>query len=157
VIAFARLGQGDKAAALFSLLNPINHTSTRTAVRRYKVEPYVVAADVYSVAPHIGRGGWTWYTGSAGWMYRAALEAILGFHLQGTHLVLSPCIPKHWPRFELVFKHRSTRYEIAVANPNGVSRGVVASTLDGLALPAGEPRIQLLDDGATHRIEVILG
>ena len=157
VIAFAELGQGDKAAALFSLLNPINHTSTRTAVRRYKVEPYVVAADVYSVAPHRGRGGWTWYTGSAGWMYRAALEAILGFHLHGTQLVLSPCIPKHWPRFELVFKHRSTRYEIAVENPNGVNRGVVASTLDGTALPAGEPRIQLLDDGATHRIQMFLG
>lgn len=157
VIAFAGLGQGDEAAALFSMLNPINHTSTRTAVRRYKVEPYVVAADVYSVAPHTGRGGWTWYTGSAGWMYRAALEAILGFHLHGTKLVLSPCIPKHWPRFEIVFKHRSARYEIAVSNPNGVNRGVVASTLDGLALPAGEPRIQLLDDGAIHRIEMILG
>ena len=157
VIAFAGLGQGDEAAALFSLLNPINHTSTRTAVRRYKVEPYVVAADVYSVAPHTGRGGWTWYTGSAGWMYRAALEAILGFRLQGTHLLLNPCIPKHWPRFELVFRHRSARYEIAVANPNGVNRGVAASTLDGLALPAGEPRIQLMDDGATHRIEMTLG
>jgi cyclic beta-1,2-glucan synthetase len=121
------------------------------------VEPYVVAADVYSVAPHTGRGGWTWYTGSAGWMYRAAFEAILGFYLQGTHLVLRPCIPKHWPRFELAFRHRSARYEISVANPNGVNRGVVASTLDGLALPAGEPRIPLLDDDATHRIDIILG
>ncbi len=157
VIAFASLGQGDEAAALFSLLNPINHTNTRTAVRRYKVEPYVVAADVYSVAPHAGRGGWTWYTGSAGWMYRAALEAILGFHLHGTHLALSPCIPKQWPRFDLVFRHRSARYEIAVVNPNGVNRGVVAATLDGCALPAGEPRIHLLDDGVTHRIEITLG
>ena len=86
-----------------------------------------------------------------------ALEAILGFHLQGTQLMLSPCIPKQWPRFELVFRHRSTRYEIAVENPQGVNRGVVAATLDGLALPAGEPRIQLLDDGITHRIELILG
>jgi cyclic beta-1,2-glucan synthetase len=84
---------GAKAAELFSLLNPINHTSTRTDVRRYRVEPYVVAADVYSVAPHSGRGGWTWYTGSAGWMYRAGVEGILGFHKTGTTLTLDPCIP----------------------------------------------------------------
>ena len=84
VIAFARLGQAEKAAELFSMLNPVNRTTTRAAVHRYKVEPYVIAADIYSVAPHVGRGGWTWYTGSAGWMYRAGLEAILGFHVQGS-------------------------------------------------------------------------
>ena len=84
IIAFAALGQGDKAAELFSLLNPINHTRTRAGVLRYKVEPYVVAADVYSVAPHVGRGGWTWYTGSAGWMYRAGIEVILGFASKAT-------------------------------------------------------------------------
>jgi cyclic beta-1,2-glucan glucanotransferase len=157
VIAFAKLGQGDKAAELFSLLNPINRTSTRTAVRRYKVEPYSVAADVYSVAPHIGRGGWTWYTGSAGWLYRAGIESILGFHLQGEHLLLTPCIPKQWPRFDLDFRYRSSRYEITVMNPNGVSRGAAHTTLDGVLLPAGESRIALLDDGATHHVEMILG
>ena len=107
VIAFAVLGQGDKSADLFSLVNPINHTSTRADVQRYKVEPYVVAADVYSVAPHVGRGGWTWYTGAAGWMYRAGIEGILGFRLQGAFLLLAPCIPKAWPRFEIVFRYRS--------------------------------------------------
>jgi len=157
VIAFARLGQGNEAAALFALLNPINRTSTRTGVRRYKVEPYVVAADVYSVAPHVGRGGWTWYTGSAGWLYRAGIEAILGLHVQGTQLMLTPCIPKEWPRFDVTFRYRSARYEIAVVNPDGVSGGVASITLDGLALPSGENRIQLLDDEAVHRVELILG
>ncbi len=95
VIAFALLGQGDKAAELFSLLNPVNRTTTRADVHRYKVEPYVIAADIYSVAPHVGRGGWTWYTGSAGWMYRAGLEWILGFHVQGASLLLNPCIPQN--------------------------------------------------------------
>jgi glycosyl hydrolase family 36 len=84
VIAYALLGQGKNAWELFSLLNPVNRTSTRADVHRYKVEPYVIAADVYSVAPHIGRGGWTWYTGSAGWMYRAGLEGILGFRVSKT-------------------------------------------------------------------------
>ena len=157
VMAFAQLGLGNEAAALFALLNPINRSSTRTAVRRYKVEPYVVAADVYSVAPHVGRGGWTWYTGSAGWLYRAGIEAILGLHVEGTQLLLTPCIPKEWPRFDMILRYRSARYEIAVVNPSGVSHGVATVTYDGLSLPSGEPRIQLLDDGATHRVELILG
>ncbi|MGC2774472.1 MAG: glycosyl transferase, partial [Bradyrhizobium sp.] len=93
VIAYAMLGQGDQAAALFSRINPINHASTRAGVHRYKVEPYVVAADVYSMSPHVGRGGWTWYTGAAGWMYRAGLESILGFRLKAGFLALEPCIP----------------------------------------------------------------
>lgn len=121
------------------------------------MEPYVIAADVYSVPPHVGRGGWTWYTGSAGWLYRAVIEAILGLHVQGTQLLLTPCIPKKWPRFDVTFRYRSARYEIAVVNPNGVSDGVASITLDGLALPSGETRIQLLDDAAIHRIELILG
>jgi hypothetical protein len=101
VIAHAMLGNGDKAAELFSLLNPINHASTRTGVHRYKVEPYVIAADLYSESPHIGRGGWTWYTGSAGWMYRAGIEAILGLRRKGQFLVFDPCIPRLWPGFKL--------------------------------------------------------
>ena len=101
LIAFATLGQGDKAADLFSLLNPVNRSSTRSDAQRYKVEPYAVAADVYSVAPHLGRGGWTWYTGSAGWLYRAGIEAILGVRREGAFLLLAPCIPKAWPGFAL--------------------------------------------------------
>src|SRR6202035_199681 len=125
LIAQAILGNGTQAAKLFSLLNPINHTSTRADVQRYKVEPYVVAADVYSVAPHVGRGGWTWYTGSASWMYRAGLESILGFRLQGTTLCLAPCVSEHWPKAEIAFKYRSSCYVILIENPSGVSHGVV--------------------------------
>ena len=157
VIAFATLGDGDKAADLFSLINPINHSSTRASAHRYKVEPYVVAADVYSEAPHVGRGGWTWYTGSAGWMYRAGIEAILGLRRQGAFLLLAPCIPRHWPRFEIVFQHGSTRYEIAVENPHGVSRGITHAELDGQALPEGPIRVPLQDDGTGHKIRAVLG
>jgi cyclic beta-1,2-glucan synthetase len=124
-------------------------------VQRYKVEPYAVAADVYSVAPHVGRGGWTWYTGSAGGLYRAGIESILGFRLQGEFFSIDPCIPKAWPGFEMVYKHRSARYEIAVENPQGVSRGVASATLDGKAL--GAARVPLADDGAVHKVRVVLG
>ncbi len=157
VIALAMLGDGDKAAELFSILNPIQHASTRAGVQRYKVEPYVVCADVYSEPPHVGRGGWTWYTGSAGWMYRAGLEWILGFRLRGAELVLDPCVPRTWRGFEIAFRYRSARYQIAVENPRGVSRGVTRLELDGEALSGERVRIPLADDGATHRVRVILG
>ena len=157
VIAFATLGDGDKATDLFSLINPINHSNTRAGVHRYKVEPYVTAADVYSESPHVGRGGWTWYTGSAGWMYRAGIESILGLRLQGAFLLLSPCIPKHWPRFEIVFQHASTRYEISVENPHRVSRGITRAEFDGQALPGNQVQVPLAQDSATHRVRVVLG
>jgi len=157
VIAFAALGDGDKAAELLALINPINHTSTRAGVHRYKVEPYVVAADVYSERPHVGRGGWTWYTGSSAWMYRAGVESILGLRVHGTKMSIDPCIPRAWPGFEIVFKYRSARYEISVENPHGVCRGVTRLELDGVALPEANPRIGLADDGATHRVRVTLG
>ena len=158
VIAYALLGQGNEAWGLFSLLNPINRTNTRADVHRYKVEPYVIAADVYSVPPHVGRGGWTWYTGSAGWMYRAGLEGILGFRVQGTSLLLTPCIPEKWPRFEIVFRYRSARYEILVENPLGVSRGIARAELNGETLPSGsQTRIPLVDDGNTHSLRLVLG
>jgi cyclic beta-1,2-glucan synthetase len=157
LIAFAMLGDGDKAGELFSMLNPINHSNTPGAIQRYKVEPYVACADLYSVPPHVGRGGWTWYTGSAAWMYRAGLEWILGFHLQGTALVLDPCIPKTWSRFEIAFRYHSARYDIRVENPNGVSRGVVRAELDDTVLSGDHPRIPLVDDGAIHRVRIVLG
>src|SRR5581483_10021991 len=123
-----------KAYELFSMLNPIQHGSTRTAVLRYKVEPYVVAGDVYAEEPHVGRGGWSWYTGSAGWMYRAGLEWILGFRLRGTNVVIDPCIPKSWPGFKIAFRYHSSRYDISIENPRGVNRGVSSIHLDGGAL-----------------------
>jgi cyclic beta-1,2-glucan synthetase len=156
VLAFAALGDGDKAGELFAILNPINHTSTRAGVHRYKVEPYVAAADVYAAPPHVGRGGWTWYTGSAGWMYRAGIEWILGFRLRGRSLYLDPCIPRAWRGFELSFRYHSARYEIHVENPRGVTRGVSAVTLDQQTLQDGAA-IALVDDGGTHEIRLVLG
>jgi cyclic beta-1,2-glucan synthetase len=156
VLAFAALGDGDKAGELFSVLNPINHASTRAGVHRYKVEPYVMAADVYAEPPHVGRGGWTWYTGSAGWMYQAGVEWILGFRLRGTTLVLDPCIPRAWPGFEISFRYHSARYEIAVENPQSISRGVASIELDGQAL-AETGSIPLTDDGVTHQVRLVLG
>ncbi|MEO7158309.1 MAG: glucoamylase family protein [Vicinamibacterales bacterium] len=157
VIAFAMLGNGDKATELFDMLNPINHASTRADMYRYKVEPYVVCADVYAEPNHLGRGGWTWYTGSAGWMYRAGLEWILGFRLRGTTLIIDPCVPKGWPGFSIAFKYRSAHYDITVANQKGVSRGVSRIALDGTTVQTSDARILLADDGANHTIEVMLG
>jgi cyclic beta-1,2-glucan synthetase len=155
LIGFAALGDGDKAGELFTILNPINHASTRAGVYRYKVEPYVVAGDVYAERPHIGRGGWSWYTGSAGWMYRAGVEWLLGFRLRGTKLHLDPVIPRSWPSFEIVFRYHSSRYTLQVENPRGVCRGVVKVTIDGEE--TAEREIPLADDGREHRIEVVLG
>jgi cyclic beta-1,2-glucan synthetase len=157
VIAFALLGDGDKASELFSILNPINRALTPEDARRYKVEPYAVAADVYSEPPHVGRGGWTWYTGAAAWMYRAGLEWILGCRLRGETLLLDPCVPRAWPGFQVTLRYRATRYEIAVENPGGVNRGLVSLLLDGQALQAKQGLIPLVDDGATHRVRAILG
>jgi cyclic beta-1,2-glucan synthetase len=157
VLAFAAEGEGDKAVELFSLLNPINHASTRAGVLRYKVEPYVMAADVYAEPTHVGRGGWTWYTGAAGWMYQAGVESILGFRRRGTTLLLEPCIPRAWPGYELTFRYHSARYEIVVENPLGVSGGVVSAELDGRALEGAGAVIPLADDGVTHRVKVVMG
>src|ERR1019366_8739325 len=134
VMAFAALGEGDKAVDLFSLLNPINHARTRTDVLRYKVEPYVGVADVYAAPPHVGRGGWTWYTGSAGWMQRAGVESILGLRFRGAYLHLDPCIPKACPKFEMSVRRQSARYEIVVDNSAGVSRGVRLAEIDGVEI-----------------------
>ncbi len=157
VMAFAKLGDGDKAQALFSMLNPIEHAKTRADVDRYGVEPYVVAGDVYDEHAHVGRGGWTWYTGSAGWMYRAGLESLLGFRLRGSHLLLDPCIPRRWRAFGITFKYRTSRYEVSVENPHGVMRGVSVIQVDGSVATADDGQVRLVDDGGTHRVRVVLG
>ncbi|HET6619046.1 MAG TPA: glucoamylase family protein [Dongiaceae bacterium] len=157
VMAFAALGEGDKAAELFSLLNPVNHARTRAEVHRYKVEPYVVAADIYAAPAHVGRGGWTWYTGSAGWLQRAGIESILGLRVQGEFLHLNPCIPKAWPGFEMAIRYHTARYEIRVQNPNGVARGILSATIDGTTITERPLCLPLLDDGMTHHIQVSLG
>jgi cyclic beta-1,2-glucan synthetase len=156
VMALAGLGQGTEAAALLALLNPVNRANSRAGVLRYKLEPYVVAADVYSVAPHAGRGGWSWYTGAAGWMHRAGLEAILGVQRRGEALLLAPCLPAHWPQAVVTLRHRSASYEITIENPHGGTNGVESIEVDGLALAAGVRRLPLQDDGALHAVRVRL-
>jgi len=158
VIAHAMQGNGDKAGELLALLNPIRHADSANAIHRYRVEPYVICADVYSMPPHAGRGGWTWYTGSAGWYYRAALEWLLGFRVQGDNFVLDPCIPHDWPSFEISFRYKSSRYEISVENPLSMCRGILAAKFDGKMLNAEKVSIvPLVDDGETHQLRVILG
>jgi cyclic beta-1,2-glucan synthetase len=156
VIAFAMLGDGNKAAELFAILNPITHAATPEDVQRYRVEPYVVVGDIYSEAPHVGRGGWSWYTGSAGWLYRAGIEWLLGVRVQGARLVVDPCIPSAWPGFTLTLRYRGARYEVVVENPGGVCRGVVVLEVDGVALD-GHTGVPLADDQGMHRVRVVLG
>jgi cyclic beta-1,2-glucan synthetase len=155
VLATCLLGDGTRAVELFDLLNPINHARTPDEVERYRVEPYVVAADVYGAPQHLGRGGWTWYTGSAGWMYRVGVEAILGLRLLGDHFRVDPTIPRSWPGFELELRHLATTYKIVVENPEGVARGVRRVTLDGDVMPP--TGIPLRDDEREHEVRVLLG
>jgi cyclic beta-1,2-glucan synthetase len=153
VLATAMQGDGDRAFELFQMLNPITHADSAKGVGTYKVEPYVVAADVYTAKGHLGRGGWTWYTGSASWMYRTALEAILGFHQRGEELFIEPCIPASWKEFSIEYRFRSSTYEIHVENPDGLQRGTAELTVDGKSV---ERAINLIDDGKHHHVTVSL-
>ena len=155
VLATALLGRGRRARSCSTCSTRSTTPATPKSTARYKVEPYVVAADVYGRPPHTGRGGWTWYTGSASWLYRVGLEAILGFRLRGTACVLDPCIPGDWPGFEITYRHRSTIYHIAIENPDGVERGVRALTLDGQ--PLDGDAVDLADDGQVHEVRVTMG
>ena len=155
MIAYSMLGDGERAGELFALLNPINHSSTRAGLHKYKVEPYAAVGDVYAVPPHTGRGGWTWYTGSAGWMYRAGLESILGFKLQQDRLEINPSIPRWWRDFEITYRRGRAIYRIKVENPLGVSHGVVSVEVDGVEQP--DEAITLSDDEKTHNVRVVMG
>jgi cyclic beta-1,2-glucan synthetase len=159
VMAWAELGDGDRAAELYGMLNPVVRARTQADAQRYRVEPYVVAADVYSESPHVGRGGWTWYTGSASWLYRAGLESMLGCRVRGATLELDPCIPRGWPRFEVRLRRGGSRYDVSVENPGGVCRGIAALWVDDEPVPVtpgGPARVLLVDDAATHRVRVML-
>jgi cyclic beta-1,2-glucan synthetase len=154
ILAKARLGDGDGAHALLALINPINHALTPEAVARYKVEPYVIAADVYSTAPHEGRGGWTWYTGSAAWMYRAGIEGLLGLTRAGSDIVLNPCFPKAWPELSVSLGHGATRCDITIRNPNNTGHGIKGAWLNGKPLPVVDGMLTLPRDIARGRLEV---
>ena len=138
VLATALLGPGQARAGVVRIAQPGPPWRNSEDVARYMVEPYVVAADVYGAPPHTGRGGWTWYTGSASWLYRVGLEAILGFHKRGDRVRIEPCVAPDWPRYELTYRHRSAIYHIVVENAAGTGRGVRAVTVDAHAVPDGE-------------------
>ncbi|MFA1621391.1 GH36-type glycosyl hydrolase domain-containing protein [Rhizobium mongolense] len=155
VWATALQGDGDLALKLWNLINPICHSATRGQVERYKVEPYAVSADIYGAPPHTGRGGWTWYTGSASWFYRVALEAILGFRQQGPSLRFEPCVPAGWPAYEIAYQYGSATYRIQFDNTKGIGRGVHSVTLDGE--PVANETVPLVEDGRTHDVHIIVG
>jgi cyclic beta-1,2-glucan glucanotransferase len=154
-MAFARQGDGDKAVRLLRMLNPVEHARDEKDCERYKVEPYVIPGDVYSLAGDVGRGGWTWYTGAAAWTYRVWLEEILGFQRRVDTLRLNPVIPKNWPGFRLRYRFGNTSYRISVENPDHCSRGVALVELDGV--PAADRMVRLRDDALPHEVRVVLG
>ena len=153
-MTFAALGDAERAWEMFTLLDPTRHATTADGVSRYKTEPYVMAGDVYAVAPHAGRGGWSWYTGAAGWMVQFILESLLGLRVAGDKLQMAPCIPAHWKSFQVHYRYRRTLYHITVRQTPGTAglAGLADLTLDGAALPGAV--VPLLDDGRTHRVEV---
>ncbi len=157
ILAHAKQGNGDRAQALFALLNPINHALTAEAASRYKVEPYVIAADVYSTAPHEGRGGWTWYTGSAGWMYRAGIEGILGLTRSGDILLIDPCLPKAWPGASLSVTLGAFHVDITVVNPSEGGHRVTTALLDGVDVVCDGGPIRLPVTTGDHRLHLTLG
>jgi cellobiose phosphorylase len=154
-MAFAALGDSRRAWELTTMINPVNHASSREAIATYKVEPYVMAADVYAVTPHTGRGGWTWYTGSAGWMYRLIVESLLGLRLEVDELHLAPCLPAHWDELKIHYRYRETVYHIAIvqirADESG-KRSEAQVTLDGIEMEG--QAIPLVDDHQEHTVEV---
>jgi len=162
VAALAKLGHRDRAARLLAMLSPLWHTRTATQLDHYKVEPYVIAADVYGADPHVGRGGWTWYTGSAGWAWRVAIESVLGLSIvHGDTLVLKPCVPDDWPGYGIDYRHPAsgTRYRIQVSNPGGCAECVAMASVDGCACEVieGAAHMAMQCDGGTHEVVVTLG
>jgi len=153
--AFTNLGDGKQAGELFDLLNPVYQSDTEEKVSTYRVEPYVICADIYSKAPFVRRGGWTWYTGSAAWMYRLGLEAILGFRKIGNTLSINPVIPPAWDGFEIRYRFGESIYLIKVVNPGHTASGVRQIQMDGQLVEKG--LILLVDDRREHQVEVTMG
>jgi cyclic beta-1,2-glucan synthetase len=154
IIAHVLLGNGNRALDLFNMINPVEHAKDLAGAEKYKAEPYVLAGDVYSQAPHTGRGGWSWYTGAAGWMHRAGLEYILGLKIQGNELSLNPCVSSEWKKFAIHYKFGGSLYHIHVKNPQGIQRGISSITLNGKA--ARFPII-MIDDGQDYHVDITMG
>lgn len=152
IIAETILGFGNKAGEYYRMINPIEHSRTKEAAGKYKVEPYVVAADVYAQKNLAGRGGWTWYTGSASWMYEAGIKYILGLHIEHQKLKLQPCIPNEWKEYIIKYKYGSSIYHIHITNPNAKNTGITSFKLNGQEIP--EKEIALNKNGGIYNIEV---
>lgn len=152
-LAFAEMGDVNRAWEIFALIHPISHGNSPESIKTYKVEPYVVAADVYAAYPHTGRGGWTWYTGAAGWMYRLITESLLGLRLEVDALRFAPCIPADWPSFKIHYRYRETTYHITVQNEGG-GRCVKRVQVDGVEQE--ELILRLVDDRTDHEALVVL-
>jgi cellobiose phosphorylase len=150
-MAFAALGDSRRAWELLAMISPLNHTMSPEAVETYKVEPYVVAADVYALSPHTGRGGWTWYTGSAGWMYRLIVESLLGLRLEVDKLHVAPCLPADWEAFKVHYRYRETVYHIDVLQ-TAEHKGEGSMTVDGVE--RHDKVIPLVDDRQEHSVKV---
>jgi cyclic beta-1,2-glucan synthetase len=155
VFAHLLIGNGDTASELLGFINPVNRTRDTSAVKRYRVEPYVVAADVYSAAGHVGRGGWTWYTGAAGWMYRVTIEHLIGLKREGDWLRIDPCLPSGWSGLRVTLRIPGAEYRIEIENPDRLSRGVRSVDLDGKNVEGG--RIHLESASGRHFVRVVLG
>jgi cellobiose phosphorylase len=155
VQALAGLGRGGEAFALWELLNPLTHADSADGVARYRVEPYVVAGDVYGLPPHVGRGGWTWYTGSAAWLYRVAVETLLGFTKRGDRLSFDPRVPGDWDGFEVEYRHGAALYRCRIENPHRVEHGVAEVWLDGERV--ADRVVRLRGDAGEHAVRVVMG
>ena len=158
-MAFAMQGDKERAWELFSMLNPVNRGSQMEEIERYKVEPYVMSADIYAAEPHRGRGGWTWYTGAAGWMYRLTTETLLGLQLEVDHLRIAPCIPGHWDSYKIHYRFRETVYHIHIRRVAEKSNLVSRVSVDDVVIDGegGAGRIPLVDDRQEHHVDVELG
>jgi cyclic beta-1,2-glucan synthetase len=154
-MAMARRGDGTRAEKILRMLNPIEHAREPESAWRYRIEPYVVAADVYSMPGRVGQGGWSWYTGSAAWMYRAWVEEILGLKVRGETLRLDPVIPGLWDGFQIKYRHGEAQYEITVENPGHVEHGVERVEMDGRPIEDGTIRLER--DLVRHKVLVRMG
>ena len=154
-MAFALLGERERAWELYAMLNPVNHGSEPQGIERYQVEPYVMCADIYAVSPHTGRGGWTWYTGAAGWMYRLTVETLLGLQLEVDQLRIAPCIPAYWPAYKVRYRYRETIYHLTIRNVGEPAATGQRITLDEVVIEGAA--IPLVDDRRDHQVEVVLG
>lgn len=154
IIALVKLGFGDKATEYFRMINPIEHSRTREAAIKYKIEPYVIAGDVYGAENLAGRGGWSWYTGSSSWFYKAGIEYILGLKIDKMYLKVEPCIPSDWKEYSMKYRYKTSIYNIKVKNPNSKQIGVDKFILNGVEIE--EKQVKLVDNGGINEIEIIM-